>query len=61
MVDFRVLAPLIVGLSKIFQKKFNYLISESHTTLESLRNPFAEDNIQIKAEHIRVAADVANK
>ncbi len=42
IVDFRVVAPLILGLSKIYQKKFNYLISESNTTLENLRNPFQD-------------------
>lgn len=25
-------------------RKFNFLVSESHTTLESLKNPFAEDH-----------------
>jgi hypothetical protein len=40
LVDFRVVAPLILGLAKIYFKKFNYLISESNTTLDNLRNPF---------------------
>jgi hypothetical protein len=33
-VDFRAITPLIIGLSKIFYKKFNYLLSEGNTTLE---------------------------
>jgi hypothetical protein len=49
IVDFRVVAPLILGLSKIYQKKFNYLISESSTTLDSLRNPFQEQADKVRA------------
>lgn len=48
LVDFRVVAPLILGLSKIYQKKFNYLLSESSTTLESLRSPFAEEEAHVR-------------
>lgn len=42
IVDFRVVAPLILGLSKIYQKKYSYLLSESNLTLESLKNPFVD-------------------
>jgi hypothetical protein len=41
--DFRRVFPFVFGLIKILLRKFNFLISESNSTLESLRNPFAED------------------
>ena len=47
-IDFRVMAPLILGLSKIFYKKFNYLLSESSTTLEALRHPFSEEDLKAR-------------
>jgi hypothetical protein len=33
-VDFRVITPLVLGLTKIFFRKYNFLLSESNTTLE---------------------------
>ena len=50
LVDFRVVAPLVLGLSKIYQKKFNYLLTESDTTLESLRSPFVDDATHAKGD-----------
>ena len=41
--DFRKVYPFVFGLIKILARKFNFLISESSTTLESLKNPFADD------------------
>ena len=41
--DFRRVFPFVFGLIKILIRKFNFLISESNSTLESLRNPFAEE------------------
>ncbi len=34
----------MLGLSKILYRKFNYLISESSTTLETLKHPFGDLN-----------------
>jgi tryptophan 2,3-dioxygenase len=45
IVDFRVVAPLILGLSKIYFRKMNYLLTESNSTLDNLRNPFSEQNL----------------
>ena len=39
--DFRRVYPFVFGFIKILLKKFNFLISESNSTLESLKNPFA--------------------
>lgn len=46
IIDFRVVAPLVLGLSKIFFRKMNYLLSESNSTLDNLRNPFSDQNLQ---------------
>ena len=45
--DFRRVFPFVFGLIKILVKKFNFLISESNSTLESLKNPFASDEVEI--------------
>mmetsp|Transcript_48589 Transcript_48589/g.35763 ORF Transcript_48589/g.35763 Transcript_48589/m.35763 type:complete len:130 (-) Transcript_48589:357-746(-) len=42
VVDYRVVPPLMLGLTKLLQKKFNYLISESSSTLDRLKNPFQD-------------------
>ena len=43
--DYRQVYPFVFGLVKILARKFNFLISESNTTLDSLKNPFAEDEV----------------
>ena len=42
-IDFRVVAPLVFGLAKILYRKMSYLLNETNSTLESLKNPFDED------------------
>jgi hypothetical protein len=44
--DFRKVYPFVFGLIKIMLRKLNFLISESSSTLESLKNPFAEDSVE---------------
>jgi len=44
--DFRRVFPFVFGLIKILLRKFNFLISESNSTLESLKNPFASDDVE---------------
>lgn len=44
--DFRKVYPFVFGLIKILLRKFNFLISESNSTLDSLKNPFAEDEVE---------------
>jgi hypothetical protein len=44
--DFRRVFPFVLGLIKILVRKFNFLISESNSTLESLKNPFATDSLE---------------
>lgn len=58
-IDFRTVAPLMLGLSKIFYKKLNYLISDSATTLDQLRNPFQD--IVKKEEPYHYRADDGKK
>jgi len=41
-IDFRAVVPLVLGLSKILTKRFNYLINEASSTLESLKHPFGD-------------------
>ena len=43
-IDFRAVIPLVHGLSKLLYRKFNYLLSETSSTLETLKNPFADLN-----------------
>lgn len=43
-IDYKTVIPLVHGLSKLLYRKFNYLLSESSTTLETLKNPFADLN-----------------
>ena len=42
--DFRKVYPFVFGFIKILLRKANFLISESTSTLDSLKNPFAEDD-----------------
>ncbi len=44
--DFRRVFPFVFGMIKILLRKFNFLISESNSTLESLKNPFASDDVE---------------
>jgi hypothetical protein len=44
--DFRKVYPFVFGFIKILLRKFNFLISESNSTLESLKNPFATDDVE---------------
>ena len=44
--DFRKVFPFVIGFIKILLRKFNFLISESNSTLESLKNPFASDDVE---------------
>ena len=44
--DFRRVFPFVFGLIKILLRKLNFLISESNSTLESLKNPFASDEVE---------------
>jgi hypothetical protein len=39
-IDFRTVAPMMLGLVKIFYKQLNYLMSEAQTTISRVRNPF---------------------
>ena len=54
--DFREVYPFVFGLVKILARKFNFLISESNTTLDSLKNPFAEDEVEVVGSKVRRAA-----
>jgi hypothetical protein len=45
LIDFRVAAPLVLGLSKIYYRKMSYLLTESNSTLDNLKNPFSEQNL----------------
>jgi len=58
--DFRRVFPFVFGLIKILLRKFNFLISESNSTLESLRNPFAEEVEEIDGP-VRRQPNKANK
>jgi hypothetical protein len=40
--NFRQVIPFVFGFIKILLRRFNFLISESNQTLESMRNPFEE-------------------
>ena len=53
--DFRQVYPFVFGLVKILARKFNFLISESNTTLDSLKNPFAEDEVEVVGSKARRA------
>lgn len=44
--DFRRVYPFVFGLIKILLRKMTFLISESNSTLESLKNPFASDDLE---------------
>lgn len=44
--DFKKVYPFVFGFIKILVRKFNFLISESNSTLESLNNPFASDDVE---------------
>lgn len=44
--DFRRVYPFVFGFIKILLRKFNFLISESTSTLDSLKNPFAEEDVE---------------
>ena len=44
--DFRRVYPFVFGLIKILLRKMTFLISESNSTLESLKNPFASDELE---------------
>ena len=35
--------PLLLGLTKIMSRQLSYLLSESSSTLESLKNPFSDE------------------
>ncbi|CDW81376.1 double-strand-break repair protein rad21 [Stylonychia lemnae] len=41
-VDFRAMVPLVLGLTKLLYRKMNYLLSESNSTLDNLKNPFGD-------------------
>lgn len=43
--DFRRVYPFVFGLIKILLRKMTFLISESNSTLESLKNPFASEEL----------------
>jgi hypothetical protein len=43
--DFRRVFPFVFGLIKILLRKMTFLISESNSTLESLKNPFASEDL----------------
>ena len=45
VTDFRRVYPFVFGLIKILLRKMTFLISESNSTLESLKNPFASDEL----------------
>lgn len=45
--DFRKVFPFVFGFIKILLRKFNFLISESNSTLESLKNPFANEEDEV--------------
>ncbi len=47
-IDFRTIAPLVLGLSKIFYKKYTFLCSESNTALDVLKHPFAEQESPVR-------------
>ena len=44
--DFRRVYPFVFGLIKILLRKMTFLISESNSTLESLKNPFASEELE---------------
>jgi hypothetical protein len=44
--DFRKVYPFVFGFIKIMLRKFNILISESSCTLDSLKNPFADEEVE---------------
>ena len=44
--DFRRVYPFVFGLIKILLRKMTFLISESNSTLESLKNPFASEDLE---------------
>ena len=48
-IDYRTLINLLYGFSKILARQMNYLLSESTTTLESLKNPFTDEDPQQKS------------
>ena len=35
--------PLLLGLTKIMSRQLSYLLNESNSTLESLKNPFSDE------------------
>lgn len=51
--DFKTLSPLIAGLAKLYHKKLQALISESSQTLESMKNPFAQQQEKQRKKYNR--------
>ena len=45
VTDFRRVYPFVFGLIKILLRKMTFLICESNSTLESLKNPFDSDEL----------------
>lgn len=53
--DFRKVYPFVFGFIKILLRKANFLVSESTSTLDSLKNPFADDE-DVEEVHENAAA-----